>query len=143
MFSEILERELLKMRLCECDFVHSHSELSIHPGMQIEKRTIKNQRRQPGETRDTSTRASRTTKKARADVSARGYKRASQGEASVFIYIPTLSRVLSARLYSRQYNVISMYMNTLVLGVMGLSVKEASFIVEYYFHSSLYGILQE
>ncbi len=34
---EIPERELLYTKLCECDFTHSHCELSIHPGMQIEK----------------------------------------------------------------------------------------------------------
>ncbi len=40
-FGEILEWELLKTRLCECNFVHSCCELSIHPGMQIEKKLSK------------------------------------------------------------------------------------------------------
>ncbi len=37
-FGEILERELLETRLCECNFIHSHCELLIHTGMQVEKK---------------------------------------------------------------------------------------------------------
>ncbi len=37
----IHERELLETRLCECDFIHSRRELSIHLGMQIEKKLSK------------------------------------------------------------------------------------------------------
>ncbi len=100
-FREILEWELLKTRLRECDFLHSCCELSIHLGMPIEKETIKNQRRQPGETRDHLTRTSRTAKNARANEMRHEWLRlyeSIRGEASVFIYILTLvlSWVLSA-----------------------------------------------
>ncbi len=110
--AKILEWDFLMMRLCECDFVHSCCELSIHPGMQIEKKTIKNQRRRPGETRDSLTHTSQTAKKVRADEARHKHSRlykSIRGEASVSIYILVLalSRVLSARVYSQHKGNIS------------------------------------
>ncbi len=64
-------------------------------------------RRQPGETRDPLTRTSGTTKKAKANVARHEERKrlhgSIQGETSVSIYIFTLavSRVLSAKVYSR------------------------------------------
>ncbi len=66
-FAEILERELLETRLCECNFLHSRCELSIHLGMWIKKIYIYNQRLQPGETQDTLMWTSQTAKQARAN----------------------------------------------------------------------------
>ncbi len=40
-FGKILEQELLKTKLSECDFLNSRSELSIHLGMRIEKNLSK------------------------------------------------------------------------------------------------------
>ncbi len=105
-FGKILERELLKTRLYECDYLDSYCEPSIHPEMQIEKKTIKNQRRQTDETQDPLTRISQTAKKVRANEARHERPRLQEsirGEASVSIYILALalSRVLSAKVYSR------------------------------------------
>ncbi len=68
-------------RGCASVIVHSCRKLSIHLGMQIEKKTIKNQKWQPGETWDPLTRTLRTAKKrelTRQDTSTRSYTRASE-----------------------------------------------------------------
>ncbi len=66
---------------------------SIHPG-KLKKKTIKNQRRQPGETRDSLTRTPQTAKKARANEARHEHLRlyeSIRGEASVSNYILTLA----------------------------------------------------
>ncbi len=79
------------------------------PGNADLKKTIKNQRRQSGETRDPLTRTSWTAKKARHE-RPRLYE-SIRGEVSVSIYLHTLTffRVLSARVYNWHDMVFSLY----------------------------------
>ncbi len=97
-FGESLGQELPEMRLGECNSLHSCRELSI---------LAHDTRRQPEETRDPLTRASRTAKKR--DLNGvrherQGYTRGSKAKFSIYILALALSRVPSASVFSRHYN---------------------------------------
>ncbi len=86
----------------------------------------RDKRRQLGETRDPLTRTSRTAKRARGnDVrhECRKLHESIRGEASVSIYILTLvlSRILSARVYSRQKMLRELFGTPNLLGTISKS----------------------
>ncbi len=97
-FREILERELLETRLCECDFLHSCCELSILPGIWIEKKTIKNQRRQLGEIQEPLTRTPQTAKKVRADEAKHKRPRLYESIQGKCFHLHSRSRLISGSL---------------------------------------------
>ncbi len=89
---------VLETRLYEYDFLHCRCELSIHPEIQIEKKTFKNQRQQSGETCDPLTRASQPAKKAIANEARHRRRRIYESIQGKCFHLHFYSRLVSCSL---------------------------------------------